>query len=81
MLFTYGSVPAAFATDLFQCFKNKGIISFDVSSTFISHKSFCSKGRLYPFQASGSNQAKNRRDRKLADCSGHGFYLQKKKKT
>lgn len=53
---------------------NTGIISFEESSTFMAHKSLCSSGLRYPFQARGSNQVKNRRDKKLADVSGQGFY-------
>lgn len=66
--------PAALATDLFQYLANNGITSFDVSSGFISHKSLCSNGLRYPFQANLSNQAKNNFEIKLDSVSGQGFY-------
>lgn len=59
--------------DLFQYFINNDITSLDESSASISHKSACSNGLRYPVHANRSNQAKNKRDRKLADCSGDGF--------
>lgn len=71
LLITYTLAPEDLASS--QYFMNNGRISFDASLGLISQRSDFSSGRRYPFHAIGSNHVKNKRDKKLALSSGHGF--------